>query len=200
MQENRRYSFYGFHGTAESCAIEINKTIHFEPVELRDDHWLGQGSYFYKDDEEQAKLWAKNKVLKHAKYKGETPCVIEVVLEANESNFLNLDSRIGLQDLDRFISSLKDTGMKIETTENVPAKIRNYILSLLPSFIWMIQRTFEVPSKYDKLELFVDMELKLLGTQICVRNNEVIKGNSLKITPLISPVQKRAKGKPRLLG
>ncbi|MFT8321950.1 MAG: hypothetical protein ABF649_13685 [Bacillus sp. (in: firmicutes)] len=39
MQEQKTYSFYGFHGTAESCAIKIDETKYFEPGEPRDGHW-----------------------------------------------------------------------------------------------------------------------------------------------------------------
>ncbi len=96
--------------------MAIEESRNFEFGEPRNDHWLGQGAYFYKDDEEQAIIWAKNKVRNHAKYRGETPFVIEVILELNESNFLNLDSRKGLDFLKEFLNFLKADGMKIEAS------------------------------------------------------------------------------------
>jgi hypothetical protein len=201
MQEQRIYSFYGFHGTAESCALKIDETRYFEFGDPRNDHWLGQGSYFFREDEEQAIFWAKNKVTRQTKFKGETPCVIEVILETEESKFLNLDSRKGLTILEKHLKSLKDQGVEIECSsfENMPPKIRCFILSLLPDDIWMIQRTFESPSRFDTNEMFVAMELKLLGIQICVRNNEVIKGNSIKMKRLLTAVRKKTSGKSRLI-
>lgn len=204
MQEERRHTFYGFHGTAESCALVIDETRCFEFGELRDDHWLGQGAYFYNNDEEQAALWAKNKVQNHSKFLGETPYVLEVIIEVDESNFLNLDARKGLEYLSGFICFLKEKGLKIEATsyDNIPAKIRCFLLSQLPSDVWLVQRTFHnIPSYFDKQEIFVAMDLTLVGTQLCVRNNEVIRGNSLKMKKLSKPViKKRPSGKPRLFG
>lgn len=203
MHVERRYSFYGFHGTAESCAMTIDDSRSFEFGEPRNDHWLGQGAYFFKDDEEQAIIWAKNKVRNHTKFRGETPFVIEVILESNESNFLNLDARRGLDFLKEFLNLLKAEGMKIEASsfENIPAKIRCFILSLLPPDIWMIQRTFHnLPSYFDKDELFLAMELSLAGTQICVRNNEVIIGNSMKVKRIFNPIKRKPSGKPRFFG
>lgn len=203
MHAEKRYSFYGFHGTAESCAIAIGDTRNFEFGEPRTDHWLGQGAYFYKDDEEQAIIWAKNKVKNHVKFRGETPFVIEVILESNESNFLNLDTRKGLDLLKNFLNFLKEEGMIIETSsfENIHAKIRCFILSLLPPDVWMIQRTFhDIPSRFDHDELFVAMDLGLVGTQVCVRNTEVIKGNSIKIKKIFTPIKRNPSGKPRYFG
>ncbi len=201
MQEQRIYTFYAFHGTAESCAIIIDETRYFESGEPRDDHWLGQGSYFFRDDEEQAAIWAKNKVARHPKFKGETPCVIEVILESEEPKFLNLDTRKGLTILEEHLNFLKEQGIQIECSSlgNMPMKIRCFILSLLPDNIWMVQRTFDTQSRFDRNDMFISMELKLHGTQICVRNNEVIKGNSIKMRRLLTPVRKKTGGKPRLI-
>lgn len=44
------------------------------------------------------------------------------------------------------------------------------------------------------------MELTLVGTQICVKNNEVIKGNSMKVKKLLDPIKRKPGGKPRFFG
>lgn len=93
--------------------------------------------------------------------------------------------------------------MKIDASsiDNIPKKIRCYILSLLPSDIWMIQKTFnDMPSVFDKDELLVAMELSLSGVQVCVRNNEVIKGNSIKVKRIFNPIKRKQSGKLRYLG
>ncbi|WP_404427265.1 hypothetical protein LG296_01475 [Ureibacillus chungkukjangi] len=182
MEKQRFYKFYGFHGTAESCANNILETKEFELGEPREDHWLGQGAYFFKDDEEQAVQWAISKVTNSSDYKGETPYVIEVILEAIEENVLNLDSRKGLNYLDSHIKKLRSEGIVIEYNENdekSSAKVRCFLLSLVSDEIWMIQRSFPVKSIFDKKELFSQMQLNLIGAQVCVRNKNVINGNSI---------------------
>lgn len=185
MEAERTHGFYGFHGTVESCAVEIDKSQYFELGEPRPDHWLGQGVYFYREDEEQAFVWAKKKVEKNRRFSGQLPRVIEVFLEAKESNFLNLDTRTGLIRLLVFFDQLKKQGLTIEGNEDIerlPAKIRSFLLSLLPETIWMIQRTFKVEkSIFDGSKLFMAMEINLVGTQICVRNHNVIKKGTIRL-------------------
>ncbi|GBF11861.1 hypothetical protein [Tepidibacillus sp. HK-1] len=83
---------------------------------------------------------------------------------------------------------------------NVPKKVRSYILSLLPENIWVIQRTFQVESKhFDKNLRLKEMELSLLGTQICVRNNTVIEQNSIQAHEVKLEINKPYRKKPRYL-
>lgn len=199
MGEEREYSFYGFHGTSKSCANCIKKNKEFIFGTLKKDHWLGKGAYFFKDDELQAKYWAYYKVKKHKKFVGEQPYVVEVTINIKEQNFLNLDSRGGLEQLDQFLKRLNEENLCIFQSENnTPEIIRCFILSLLPEEIWVIQRTFHVYSKYDKEELFKKMELYLQGTQICVRNNNAIHKDSIKIKKVGFEVLKRTRKSPRL--
>ena len=184
MSEERIHGFYAFHGAPESCAKAIITDNVFTST-LRPDHWLGQGAYFYREDEEQAFVWASVKVKNDPKFKGENPSVIEVFLESKNTNFLNLDTRAGLLRLYSYLQLFNDEGLLITANSDIadlPAKLRCYLLSLLPDEIWMIQRTFKVErSIFDYSELFVAMELSLLGTQICVRNHNVIKEGSMKV-------------------
>lgn len=203
MEEERNYSFYGFHGTAESCAIEIAASQEFSFGTPREDHWLGQGAYFYKDDELQAAFWARSKVRNHVDFRGQRPYVIEVGIKVNESNFLNLDSRIGLDQLDSFLDVLENEGLSItwDDKTNTPEKIRCYILSLLPDSIWVIQRTFDINSRYDGHLKFKEMDMHLHETQICLKNNEAIDPGSLKVNDVkFEGFKKQNRRKPRLMG
>ena len=188
MEIERVHGFYAFHGTAESCAKKISDSHKFKAETPRPDHWLGQGVYFFREDEEQALMWAKIKVERNPQFSGEKPRVVEVFLESNESNFLNLDTRGGLINLGVYLNEMKKQGLRIEADANIeeiPARIRCYILSILPDTVWMIQRTFKVErSIFDKSELFVSMELSLLGTQICVRNHNVVKKGSIRLSEM----------------
>lgn len=176
--EERKYIFYAFHGTPESCAIGIIESNRFETGRLRADHWLGQGIYFFKDDDEQAYLWASNKVKRCPEFNGQEPRVIEVLIETSECYFLNLDTRAGLDYLESFLNLFKKEKALIVPKDPIEIiKIRCYLLSLLPRDIWIIQRTFSVKSKFD--ESLLGLGLSLVGTQVCVRNHDVIKAIKL---------------------
>jgi hypothetical protein len=180
VKMEREYYFYAYHGTFERYASSIIRTRRFKPGSMRRDHWLGQGIYFYREDIEQARLWAKYKI---KKYPCERPSVIEVTIRTREANFLNLDTRSGMSSLAFFIEKLEKEGLiiKIRHDNSSQEKTRCYIMSLLPDSIWIIQRTFEVKSMFDRSKYFTTMGLRLLGTQVCIRNHCVIQSDSIKL-------------------
>ncbi|GIM45481.1 hypothetical protein DNHGIG_10300 [Collibacillus ludicampi] len=51
-----------FHGTDEESAINICSSGFQIPKVIRDDHWLGPGVYFFRDDYIQARIWGKTKI------------------------------------------------------------------------------------------------------------------------------------------
>jgi len=177
--------FCAYHGTSKNCAINIVSKQEFTLGTLRDDHWLGKGAYFYREDADQALCWAKTKVKRYQPFAGQEPCILEVTIKLNDINFLNLDTRRGLQYLKDFIDYLqKEEKAKLSLSDDdVPAaKIRSYILSLLPDNIWVVQRTFTVDSNnFDKSKLLIIMDLRLHGIQVCVRNSTAIVKRSIKI-------------------
>jgi hypothetical protein len=146
---------------------------------MRRDHWLGQGIYFYREDIEQARLWAKYKI---KKYPCERPSVIEVTIRTREANFLNLDTRSGMSSLAFFIEKLEKEGLiiKIRHDNSSQEKTRCYIMSLLPDSIWIIQRTFEVKSMFDRSKYFTTMGLRILGTTRHINNTSVYSRQSFK--------------------
>jgi hypothetical protein len=88
----------GYHGTEEQYVDDILKkgfTHHF-----REDHWLGQGIYFYTDFQ-LAKWWADTKFKKL----GKQPAVIKALIEVDEAAFLDLDTLSGM---DFFFKTTKD--------------------------------------------------------------------------------------------
>lgn len=94
--------FDAYHGTNEDCANEIVKTSNFIISKKRKDHWLGYGNYFFRDDPEQALLWAKSR------YKDVEAIhkVLEVSVKLNRKHYLNLDSRSGIETLNRICIEL----------------------------------------------------------------------------------------------
>ncbi len=180
MSTGRIYSFYAYHGTTSSCAAKISATGHFIFGKPREDHWLGQGVYFFREDYDQAVSWARTKIITTPTLAGESPSVIEVVLEASGLNFWNLDTRGGLLRLLVFLRQLEKKGVVI--TGSSREQVCCFVLSMLPDEAWMIQRTFKVASKvFDGNRTLRRMELGLMSTQICVRNYNVIRDESIKI-------------------
>lgn len=181
----RNHCFYAYHGTLETYASNIIRTQRFEPGSQRYDHWLGQGTYFYREDMEQARIWAETKI-KNCLYE-EKPSVVEVIMRIIESNFLNLDTRNGMEYLASFIEKLEKKlekeGLEIKPCNDSRSqeKIRCYIMSFLPDSIWVIQRTFEINSKYDSAGYFKSMGLRLMSPQVCVRNHCAIQSDSVKL-------------------
>ncbi|MGD6968745.1 hypothetical protein ACQCVP_20205 [Rossellomorea vietnamensis] len=200
MGVEREYSFFGFHGTSEESTISIAASQEFTYGTPRKDHWLGRGAYFFKDDELQAKYWARSKVKNHETFKGQRPYVIEVYIQVKESNFLNLDSRKGLESLESYLDMFEQEGLQvnIDDEQKDSNKVRCYLLSLLPDSIWVIQRTFDVKSRFDKHIQLKEMELNLHGTQVCVRDNEAIQPGSIEVREVDVGIQKPLRKTPRL--
>jgi hypothetical protein len=89
----------GYHGTSEENVSDILEN-QFIAVR-RDEHWLGQGIYFY-DDSQLAEWWIKKKL---ETYSGVGPAVIKATMRCEKNSFLDLD-RNG--DLDLFFSKLEN--------------------------------------------------------------------------------------------
>ncbi|MCK4258845.1 MAG: hypothetical protein KAX49_07695 [Halanaerobiales bacterium] len=81
----------GYHGTFVDCVKNIldNGFIFHQ----RKDHWLGQGIYFYKDDLNQAKVWATVKSRNNLHYRDKEVAVIKVILKVKKDKLLNLNLR-----------------------------------------------------------------------------------------------------------
>ncbi|WP_214808553.1 MULTISPECIES: hypothetical protein [unclassified Exiguobacterium] len=173
-----------------------------------ENQWMGEGVYFFREDLEQAKVWAyheKSRLLKRKqytkarKYKG---CVFEWKSEFPEENFLNLDTREGAiyyhQHLSEYQEMIESEGLEIEGNwwyhnslcyEGIDDKYK------------AIQRTFSVPSKYDEHDTMIfntlmflpikkgkdtkeievpNIETHLLnGCQIVVRDSDLIQQGQL---------------------
>lgn len=86
-----------FHGTGLSNYDSIIKTEKFS-FDKRDDHWLGNGVYFFVDDFERAKRWAEG----NRPDKDTEPVVIETEFEFEQGELLDLDKSDGLKKLDEF--------------------------------------------------------------------------------------------------
>lgn len=91
-----------FHGTGLSNYKNIVKTKTFS-FNKRDDHWLGNGVYFFVDDFKRAKKWAEG----NRPDKNTTPVVIETEFEFEQGELLDLDKIDDLNKLDKFARDFK---------------------------------------------------------------------------------------------
>lgn len=188
--------FYAYHGTSMSKATKIIETQNFLPGTKRNDHWLGYGSYFFREDYEQALVWAKIKNPRKA-------AVIEANINIANKHYLNLDSIAGLQFLKDHISFLiKEKGLLIEGSEEdfqSPALTCLVFSAIDPNIKWVIFKSFPVHNSRfsddeDLRKISFEhrgelMEFGLQGPQVCVRNNEAIHEISIQTPSLEKSVE-----------
>ncbi|WP_425622475.1 hypothetical protein ACPT9H_17915 [Brevibacillus borstelensis] len=196
--------FFAYHGTTSTAAKQILDSETFDPGDPREDHWLGQGSYFYREDPESAKTWAFFKI-RQRRLRRETPTVLSAKINATERNFLNLDSRSGMERFKQHIDKFRKDGVNMTIDPGASkkdARTRCLIMSMLPLEISVIQRTFKVDeSTFDDVHEFREMGLHLNGTQICVRDPVVIiKDTIQQVYPTYSNLITRpARKEPRTI-
>ena len=84
-----------FHGNTESAIDKIIacKEIPEDLISKGENHYLGDGLYFY-NDPIQAEVWAKMKVTRNIKYKGQNWAVLKCEIEYDEDLFMDLDRRV----------------------------------------------------------------------------------------------------------
>lgn len=202
-------SIDAYHGTIKTSAEKILDSKEFTAGAPRDDHWLGKGAYFFRDDKESAKMWAITKIRKTPELSHETPCVLFAKIDVPDENFLDLDSREGMYRLKTLTKEFTGIKLKGDTPRGKTAEqIRHLVMTWLPESIWVIQRTFPVPSiAFDESILFKAMAIPLNSRQVCVRNSkaiirdtidcvyppkeEIVHGNEILL---------RKRKKPRFLG
>ncbi|MEH6888451.1 hypothetical protein V7024_01550 [Bacillus sp. JJ864] len=203
INNNILHQFYGYHGTDEESAIDISANGFKILYDNRDDHWLGNGVYFFREDEKQALFWAQNKVKRVPELNGKSAVVIRSFINVNNDNYLNMDSRDGLDIFERHLKQkekeIKESNLQI-TFQNENQQ-RHYFMNLLPDKYYVIKRTFHVPSKkYDSSKQLTHMKLLLNGEQICIRNLSTIKDTQIsRVEKVNLIVKKKSNTKPRLL-
>lgn len=103
--------------------------------------------------------------------------VLQTRFEIHEDNFLDLDSRGGLSKFETFVDAVKKQLGEVKFKSD-PAKLRNFIMDMLPKKYTVIQRTFDVTSKrFDNHPILAAAELNLHGKQVCIRDKSVITGD-----------------------
>lgn len=180
---DKEITIIGYHGTEIKNVNNILKEglSHTQ----RDDHWLGQGFYLYKDFA-LAQWWAKKKF----KQNYNQPAVIKVELVVREEKLLDLDT---VEGLNRFFREMKRllalTSYRFRFKNDERIKNLCFALDLLKEEldIWVIIRTFSkdnpsygdenIPNFEDKY-FTLPLDFAYLETQICVSKNECVKNKA----------------------
>lgn len=174
-------NFIGFHGTTVKNADQIIKDT-FHP-KRRENHWLGQGTYFF-DDRDLA-IWFPSASLKN---KGKDIAIIKVELEVEKEQLLDLDK---IRDINKFYSEilmlLEKTKGKIVFKEDSHYNLC-FLLDLYKKVfgIKIVKFTFRVKNPFyghkiiEKFnnQFFVDLAYNQL--QICIVDDSVIKKKSVE--------------------
>lgn len=160
-----------FHGTEEQNLENIEKNGFI--YKQRDNHWLGQGIYFF-EDKKQAINWKTRN----------SKVVLEVTIELPFSEILDLDSIDGIEFFMNEVKEILQTSeIKIEIKEDELNVNRCFFLDIIKNKnknINMIKYTFQISDPmYDKrnlkeLQAIVPFGLVHNQLQYCLHKNEYI--------------------------
>lgn len=169
LNEKRKITLGCFHGTKLENAKSIfsEQEFRFRP---RPNHWLGNGVYFFVDDEYQAKWWASK-----GGHRGTNlPAVLYFPLTITRNELLNLNSIRDLEILDKFAEELISKIGKV-LVELGNTGTQNFHCFLLDSFMLenkqykAVRRTFLSTKKEIGLSRFAQ-----LSDQLCVFDQSII--------------------------
>ena len=100
----------GYHGTCSNCIESIEKHgLDPDQVKYREDHWLGQGVYFF-ENWDKAMWWAED-ISRKNRNRGSFPVIYQAALSAKESEVLDLDDE---KVVDQFYSRILNVQAEIE--------------------------------------------------------------------------------------
>lgn len=174
---------YLYHGTELGCAKNIlNKEF---TIKRNDEHWLGNGVYFF-EDEDLARWWTTNPTSKYGTTVKE-PAILKCKILIDEQDILDLRR---LQDYKHFCNIYKDIYLK-KILRNGPDDAPK-ISQIRCAYCDFIQEYFQykiiigtfykptqpyLPLKYGKY--FTKFELPYIEIQYCVFDNNVIVGKEI---------------------
>ena len=176
------FKIIGFHGTfVEAIDSIVKEGFH---IVRRDNHWLGQGVYFY-DNSPLARWWiSRNSKSDHQKRdKGTSFVVIKAQLSSTVDSVLDLDSVEGVNSFYQKIHENWDVFRTVQFS-NDEHKNLCFVLDVLSEQYGfkIIIKTFEsldpsyglVNTRAFDRELF-KLNVRYKERQICVRSNPCIK-------------------------
>ena len=182
----------GYHGTCSKYRYNIEKNgLDPSKCKHRDDHWLGQGVYFF-DDYDKAMWWATSISSQNNSCGG---VIFQSHIEASDNEVLNLDDK---KQLDAFITKTMETLKEVEKScdGKMPIfedpklravffdyykeknKISVIIGTFLKEFAGYTARRSHSEIELQKKIMYVT-GIKFQERQICVSKKECIKSTKL---------------------
>ena len=165
-----------YHGTHSEDANAIIRDKAFV-IKPRDNHWLGNGVYFFVDDQGAASWWAKDIAIKA----GTNPVVLYVRIEIDRSDWLNLNANDDLALLDTYAKELISHLQKVGVHIKMPSEHHWHHL-LITSFLEdhpqykAVRRTFKATRKQ-----VGKSDMPLLSDQLCVVDQSIINFEAIRM-------------------
>lgn len=185
---NSTFNITGYHGTFDEQALKILEEG-FQP-EFRENHWLGQGSYFYTEKTLAHWFITKNSVTDHKKKgKGKNIVIIKVAIEEEKKRVLNLDHPEGINYFYNKIRENYDNFKALSFSEDEHRNLCTIIDILAEHLGWnVIIKTFEKETKpsYGAVNTswfdqnVIPLNVKYKETQICIRNENCVKTKEIE--------------------
>ena len=192
METNGIVNTLAYHGTCSKFSDSIRENgLDPDKVKYRENHWLGQGVYFY-DKFDRAMWWASDQAGKPWN-QGSYPTVYQSTIEATSDKILDLDNS---EQLDKFYDAILESIDVIENSGKYPIfdsstyravyfdyyKIQNDIAVIIYTFHKEIAGygKARVKNEVEKIkELSHSLGLEYAEKQICVSKKECIKFTEL---------------------
>lgn len=165
-----------YHGTDEASSQSILSSKEFI-VKRRQDHWLGNGVYFFIDDFKKAEWWANQITKKN----GKLPVVLYLNLDVDDTELLNLNIESDLDTLNNFSKELfKDLKkhnvfIKFKDEHELNCFVLDSFFEKYPNYK-VVRRTFNSTNKK-----VGESGFGMLSDQICIMNQEIIPFSKIKV-------------------
>lgn len=185
-------TFHCFHGTTEEAYNQIVQSGKFT-FQTRENHWLGNGVYFFLDDYLKAKWWAKEAVKKELrtdKNKKVLPAVLYIEANVDIDKIIDLNSEKGQLILNQFIEFLFEHGFEFQEKPNEKLSkqqqehyFRCAVMDLLVESEGYTASCYlfpnnEKPYIFESLKEYGIMNNK--GHQLCVYDQSILDFDKLK--------------------
>lgn len=191
--QNDKYKIRGYHGTLLERAKKI-LAGNYKIGHKRNDHWLGQGVYFFREDYEQARSWTIPIMRRNQK----DGAVLITTFSIDSDAVMDLDSRKGLSDFvklkERYHEFCIKNKIEIVANENV---LRCAICDEIPKEIKVILRTFQGNAWFD--QSLEEVDLSMHGKQVCVRDVGILNTKQTNIKGIVyyNDILRKRKYKPK---
>jgi hypothetical protein len=186
----RTIEIEAYHGTARKNTENITSEGFISTI--REDHWLGQGIYFY-SDYTLALWWIKTKMRSK---NGNGCAVVKATMACEENLWLDLDTIKGMDYFFREVSSILSANSSLVSlkfkAENEDRRIKNFCfaLDLLKNFrgIKLMAMTFRKDnpsyaehgvSRFENSFFPLPLDFGYQERQICSTSNDIIKSKTV---------------------